>query len=306
MQCPNCSADNRPEAKFCSECGTKLEMRCPSCHTIMPPVAKFCDGCGASLAAPPAQRPEPESTVVPMPDTDGAQWRHLTVMFCDLVGSTELARMMDAEDLRDLTRAYQTLCSDIVTALDGFVARYMGDGVLVYFGYPRAHEDDAERAVRAGLEMIEALRGLNAGLAREKGVELAMRVGLATGRVVAGDLVGEGASEEMVVLGETPNLAARLQGEAEPNTVVIGPTTLQLLRGLIEYEDRGRRQLKGFPEPVLVTRVLRLVDSESRFDAARASRHLTPLVGRTDEGSASQASLGAGVQRRGASGAAGW
>jgi len=218
-----------------------------------------------------------------MPKADGAEWRQLTVMFCDLVDSTELARKLGAEDLRELTRAYQSMCAQIVSDLDGFIARYMGDGVLVYFGYPQAHEDDAERAVRAGLEMIANLQNINAGLGRDKGVELSMRVGLSTGRVVAGDLVGEGASEEMVVLGETPNLAARLEAIAEPDTVVIGPSTFRLLQGLIEYENIGPHELKGFLEPVVVTRVVRLLDNESRFDAGREGRHLTPLVGRKDE-----------------------
>jgi class 3 adenylate cyclase/predicted ATPase len=220
---------------------------------------------------------------VPVPSAREAEWRQMTVMFCDLVGSTELAHQVDAEDLREIIRAYQGLCTRIVDGLDGLVARYMGDGMMIYFGYPMAHEDDAERAVRAGLQIVEAVEGLDAGLGREKGAALAVRVGLATGRVLAGDLIGEGASEEKAVLGETPNLAARLEAVAEPGTVVIAPGTLELLKGLVEHEDAGLHQLKGFPEPVAVTRVVRMLEGESRFDAARAKRHLTPMVGRVDE-----------------------
>ena len=151
-------------------------------------------------------------------------------MFCDLVGSTALSSRLDPEDLREIIGAYHRCVAQIIAESDGFVSRYMGDGVLVYFGYPQAHEDDAERAVRAGLSAIEAVRRLDV-----KSVKLQTRVGIATGLVVVGDLIGEGSAQEQSVVGETPNLASRLQGLAEPDTVVIAPSTRRLVRDLFEY-----------------------------------------------------------------------
>ncbi|MCK5366110.1 MAG: AAA family ATPase, partial [Gammaproteobacteria bacterium] len=206
----------------------------------------------------------------------------LTVMFCDLVGSTELSQRLDPEDLSDINRAYQDACRDAIQQYAGFIARYMGDGVLVYFGYPQAHEDDAERAVRAGLAIVQSMAGLTAGIGEQHGVELAVRVGVATGSVVVGDIVGEGAAEEAAVVGETPNLAARLQGVAEPNQVMIVPATHQLLGALFEYEDSGTHELKGMEQPVQVWRVVREGDVDSRYEARRLDSGL-PLVGRQEE-----------------------
>ncbi len=293
MRCPECSTENRPQAKFCSECGKRLETVCRACQTALAPGARFCDECGEPVASSPApalapaqETPPPVAEPVVLPSADDAEWRQMTVMFCDLVGSTALAHQLDPEDLREIIRAYQERCSRIVAGLDGLIARFMGDGMMIYFGYPHAHEDDAERAVRAGLAIVESVRELDAQLGRDKGVDLAVRIGLATGRVLAGDLIGEGASEEKAVLGETPNLAARLEAVAAPDSVVIGPTTRELLKGLIELEDLGPQTLKGFPEPVTATRVVRLLERESRFEAAQAERHLTPMVGRVDEAAA--------------------
>jgi class 3 adenylate cyclase/tetratricopeptide (TPR) repeat protein len=215
-------------------------------------------------------------------DSLSAERRQLTVMFCDLVGSTALARKLDPEDLRDVTRAYQDACTAALERFDGFVARYMGDGVLTYFGYPRAHEDDAERAVRAGFGVVKAVQALRAVLAPEYGIELAVRVGIATGPTVVGDLVGEGASQESIVVGETPNLAARLQELAGPNEIILAPGTHRLAGGAFRYKDLGIRTLKGFDEPVRAWRVLSEQHVESRFEAARG-RYLTPLVGRQEE-----------------------
>ena len=166
----------------------------------------------------------------PAPRTD-AERRQVTVMFSDLVGSTALAARMDPEDLREVISAYQKCVAVTVDRLDGFVAKYMGDGVLVYFGYPQAHEDDAERAVRSGLELIAAVGRLKSS------VPLQTRVGIATGLVVVGDLIGSGAAQEQAVVGETPNIAARLQGVAEPNTVVIAESTRKLLGNLFDLQD---------------------------------------------------------------------
>jgi class 3 adenylate cyclase len=197
-------------------------------------------------------------------------------MFCDLVGSTPLSSRLDPEDLREVIAAYHRAVAEVVTRLDGFVSRYMGDGVLVYFGYPQAHEDDAERAVRAGLGAIEAV-----GLVDVKSVKLQARVAIATGLVVVGDLIGAGAAQEQSVVGETPNLAARLQALAEPNTVVIGPLTRQLLGNLFEYRNLGTVELKGFAKPLQAYQVLRPSTMESRFEALRSEA--APLVGRDVE-----------------------
>jgi len=206
-----------------------------------------------------------------------AERRQLTVMFCDLVGSTELSARLDPEDLREVIAAYHRAVADVVRGLDGFVAKYMGDGVLVYFGYPNAHEDDAERAVRAGLACIDAVRRLDV-----KVVKLQARVGVATGLVVVGDLIGEGSAQEQSVVGETPNLAARLQALAEPETVVIAAGTRRLLGDLFEYRDLGTIEIKGIVGPVPAWQVLRPSAVASRFEALRGSV-LSSLVGRGEE-----------------------
>jgi class 3 adenylate cyclase/ABC-type transport system involved in cytochrome c biogenesis ATPase subunit len=205
-----------------------------------------------------------------------AQRRQLTVMFCDLVGSTALSARFDPEELRDEIRAYQNAVSGVVARYDGFVAKFMGDGVLIYFGYPRAHEDDAERAVRAGLEIEVAVSSL-----ATRGTEpLAVRIGIATGLVVVGDLVGEGSAQEQAVVGETPNLAARLQALAEPGQIVLAGATRRLVGDLFRLTDLGRQVAKGFAAPVEAFAVEGVAVAESRFEARRG---ITDLVGRAAE-----------------------
>src|SRR5215831_11689024 len=210
------------------------------------------------------------------PDTDGAERRQITVMFSDLVGSTALSARMDLEDLREVISSYQKCVADTVRRFGGFVARYMGDGVLIYFGYPAAHEDDAERAVRAGLALIDAVATLPAP------EPLQVRVGVATGMVVVGDLVGSGEAQEHDIVGETPNLAARLQAIAGPNTVVIAEATRRLLGNIFELQDLGPRELKGIGRPVRAFVALRPSSVESRFEAMHPGV-LTALVGREEE-----------------------
>jgi class 3 adenylate cyclase/predicted ATPase len=218
------------------------------------------------------------ATVEAQPKTqDSAERRQVTVMFSDLVGSTSLSARMDPEDLRELISAYQKCAAETVRRFDGFVARYMGDGVLVYFGYPQAHEDDSERAVRAGLELITAVAALKSR------VSLQTRIGIATGLVVVGDLIGSGDTQERSMIGETPNLAARLQGIAEPNTVVICDSTRRLLGNLFELKDLGLRDdLKGVGEATRAWAALRASSVASRFEALHAG-DLTALVGREEE-----------------------
>jgi predicted ATPase/class 3 adenylate cyclase len=212
------------------------------------------------------------------PQSAEAERRHLTVMFCDLVGSTALSERLDPEDFRDIMRLYQETCAAVVARFDGYLAKFLGDGVLVYFGYPRAHEDDAERAIRASLKIVEELEKLQ----HQDAPGLQTRIGIATGLVVAGDLVGEGVSETRAISGETPNLAARLQTLAEPGTVVVSKSTRQLARGLFEFTDLGHRRLKGIVEPVELWRVDSDKTIESRFEAIHA-RTLTPFIGREHE-----------------------
>lgn len=209
---------------------------------------------------------------------DGAERRQLTVMFCDLVGSTALSARLDPEDMRAIIGAYHRCCTDLIERRGGFVAKYMGDGVLAYFGYPHAHEHDAERAVQAGL----ALAGAVPKLATTAGAPLSVRVGIATGTVVVGDLIGSGDAQERGVVGETPNLAARLQSIAEPGMVVIAESTRRLLGDLFELADLGSRDLKGIAGPARAWAALRAGAAESRFDALRAS-NMVALVGREEE-----------------------
>jgi class 3 adenylate cyclase len=224
-----------------------------------------------SAAPPPAREPAREAAV------SHAERRQLTVMFCDLVGSTALSARLDPEDLRAVIGAYHRSCAAVIERAGGFVAKYMGDGVLAYFGYPRADEHVAERAVRVGLALVEAVAALDTAA----GERLQARVGIATGLVVVGDLIGEGAAQEQAVVGETPNLAARLQALAAPGTVVIGSSTRRLTGGLFDYEDLGAVEIKGLAGPVMAARVLRESAVENRFEALRATA--LPLVGRGEE-----------------------
>ena len=226
-----------------------------------------------------AERASDADKVAPTaaPKSSGqAERRQVTVMFSDLVGSTALSARMDPEDLREVISAYQKCVAETVGRFGGFVAKYMGDGVLVYFGYPQAHEDDAERAVRAGLELIGAVSAIKSN------APLQTRVGIATGMVVVGDLIGSGEAQERGIVGETPNLAARLQGIAEPNMVVIAEGTRKLLGSLFELHYLGAKDLKGIAGPVRGWAVLRASSVESRFEALHTTG-LTALVGREEE-----------------------
>ena len=280
MECPICRAETPDVGKFCTTCGAALPVRCPSCGSANHSSSKFCLDCGQKLSGANYETTtKPATPSVASPSTQSntsAERRQVTVMFCDLVGSTALSARMDPEDLREVISAYQKCVTETVRRVGGFVARYMGDGVLVYFGYPEAHEDDAEQAVRAGLELIAAVTALNSP------VSLQTRIGIATGMVVVGDLVGSGDAQERGIVGETPNLAARLQGIAEPNMVVIAEGTRKLLGNLFELQDLGLKELKGIAEPVRVFAALRASSVESRFEAMHPGG-LTDLVGREEE-----------------------
>jgi class 3 adenylate cyclase len=230
---------------------------------------------------PPRIRETQQSQPRTEPLASEAERRQLTVLFCDLVDSTVLASQLDPEEWREVVRAYQETCATVIARYEGHIAQYLGDGLLVYFGYPLAHEDDAQRAVRAGLGMVEAIGQLNTRLGRERSIQLAVRLGIHTGLVVVGD-VGGGTRQEQLALGETPNVAARLQGIATPNTLVISATTLPLLGGFFACQSLGIPPMKGLPQPLEVFQVLSERTARNRLEAA-GSTSLTPLVGRESE-----------------------
>jgi class 3 adenylate cyclase len=217
-----------------------------------------------------------------------AERRQITVMFCDLIGSTELSQLLDMEDLRNLNRAYQEACRKCIESYEGFVTKYMGDGVLAYFGYPIAHEDDSERSIHAARAIIDAIGKLNeqtgSMLASDSDLafDLSVRIGIATGAVVVGDLIGEGASRENAVVGETPNLAARLEAIAEPNTMVISAATRQLAGGSFAYLSLGDQSLKGIKGTVEAWTVTGAQDQGSRFETLH-EKSISPLIGREEE-----------------------
>ena len=275
MHCPSCGSENPEGMKFCGACATPLKNICAKCGFENPPGFKFCGQCGAPLTG---TTPATATTEHKSPE---AERRHLTVMFCDLVGSTSLAHQLDPEELREVVRHYQEVCAEAINRFEGTIAQYLGDGILAYFGYPRAHEDEARRAVRAGLEILTNMQQLNARLQREIGVNLAIRVGIHTGLVVVGEM-GTPHKREQLALGKTPNLAARLQGLADPNTVVISAATHRLVQGFFACQSLGPHKLKGIPLPLEVFKVLHETEGQSRFEAT-LTQGLTPLIGKQKE-----------------------
>jgi class 3 adenylate cyclase len=278
--CSSCGNQIPADARFCPQCGTAQAVSCAACGHANAAGSKFCAQCGAKVGAAATSAPSPAPAAPAAPPVargaTAAERRQLTVMFCDLVGSTALSTRLDPEDLRDVIAAYHKCTADVVTRLGGYVAKYMGDGVLIYFGYPEAHEADAENAVRAALALIEAVTRLFA----EGGHQI--RIGVATGLVVVGELVGAGEAQERNVVGETPNLAARLQSAAVPNTAVVDATTRRLAGDLFAYEAIAPAALKGFAEPVGAWKILRERSIASRFEARRDTM-LAPLIGREEE-----------------------
>ncbi|MFQ5937712.1 MAG: adenylate/guanylate cyclase domain-containing protein, partial [Acidiferrobacterales bacterium] len=265
------------DRRFCAKCGAPLAITCSECGFANQSGADFCGGCGRALSA---------TGVLPTDsaqkrDTPDAERRQLTVMFCDLVGSTALAERLDPEELRELLAQYQDTCANVIQRYEGHIARYVGDGLLVHFGYPHAHEDDPQRAVRAGLDIVEALRDLDSKITYP-GTNLAVRIGITTGLVVAGDIGSGERVEEKAIVGETPNLAARLQALAKPNTVVIGATTHRLVEGLFNCEDLGSQKLKGISQAVTAYRARGERCAESLRGAGRTGLNPTRRARRGD------------------------
>jgi class 3 adenylate cyclase/predicted ATPase len=278
VRCGNCGADNPKRARFCIECGTPIPARCPRCDAEAPPRARFCAECGCAL---PAAAPATAGAGAPDWRASEAERRQVTVLFCDLVGSTLLAEALDPEDLRDVLGRCHAVCSEAVQRFGGKVAKYLGDGVLVYFGYPVAHEDDAQRAVRAALGIVEGMAPQAQELREQRDLELAVRLGIHTGLVVAGDIGVEG-ERTVDIVGETPNVAARLQDLAAPNSIVISGETQRLVQGYFEFRPLGPQVVKGLSRRIETYQVLRESAARSRLDAASAKR-LTPFVGRDRE-----------------------
>src|SRR5216683_3462131 len=273
MRCSKCGSDNREGAKFCKECASPLSTKCAACRALNQPGAKFCDECGTALVDA-AQVTVAEAT--PTAVSAAGERRHLTMLFCDLVGSTEIAAHLDPEEWRETVASYQRVAAEAITRFDGYVAQYLGDGVMAYFGWPEAHDNDAERAARAGLAILDAIAKLNEQSERRK---LSARVGIDSGAVV----VGASAGKEADVFGDAPNIAARVQSAADPDTVMITDATYRLVSGVFGVEDRAPQQLKGIERPLQLYRVIQPSGARGRLEAAAAMRGLTPFVGREDE-----------------------
>src|SRR5215472_9634043 len=289
MRCSKCGADNREGRKFCAKCGGPLVWLCPKCGASNEPGEHFCGECGSVLSTSGVDVDSTESAsstpVNQVPagridegTTSKGERRHLTVLFCDLVNSTQIAARLDPEEWRDVVARYQQVAAEAVVRFDGRIAQYLGDGVLALFGYPTAHENDAERAIRTGLEIIEEVSALNARLDAKRLPALEARVGIHAGPVVVGDSDNKSAN----VFGETPNMAARVQAAAEPNTVVVSAAVYQLVSGLFVVEDRGAQTLKGIDHPVQLYRVIQPTVVR-RLVLGGASRVLTPFIGRDEE-----------------------
>ncbi|MCY3720733.1 MAG: AAA family ATPase [Candidatus Poribacteria bacterium] len=257
--------------------------RCPNCGFLNPSF-KFCGECGTSLESPARPRKIPAVDTAVMEDAlpHRAEHRQLTVLFCDIVDSTAFSEKLDPEELRNLLEVYRTCIMEVVLAQDGHIARYFGDGILVYFGYPIAHEDAAHRAVRAALGIVAALETLNPYLQASFGVEIRVRLSIDTGLVVVWHISGDASPEAIDIVGKTPNIAARMQALATPNSIVIGDTTHQLVEGFFETAALGTFPIRGISQPVNVYQVSGEIPAQSRLDIASESG-LTPLIGRARE-----------------------
>jgi class 3 adenylate cyclase/predicted ATPase len=275
VRCAACSFENLPGARFCSACGLGLQRICASCGHANGSGAQFCSACGRRLA------PDAEATTqrdVSSGHRLVGERRQLTVLFCDIVGSTELAARLDPEEWQAIVADYQRCGTEAVDRFGGFIAKFLGDGFLTYFGYPLVHDDGPERGVRAGIAIVAALAPLNERLAEHHGIRLAVRIGVHTGEVV----IGEGGGREPEVFGEAVHVAARVQHHAGPDEVFVTETTAQLVSGLFVMEERGTHELRGIPAPVLLYRVVQPSGVRGRLQAA-GTHDLTPFVGRAPE-----------------------
>ena len=260
MRCPNCQCENPESTRFCIECGSAFERHCLECGFDNPPRAKFCGRCGASLTESASRLPAPSTPTEAAPSVSAptGERRHLTVLFCDLVGSTAISAQLDPEEWRETLAGFHRAAAAAITRFDGHVAKYLGDGVMAYFGWPAAHDNDAERAARAGLAILDAIAKLNEQPGQ---VKLATRVGIDSGTVV----IGRGAGNEAEVFGDAPNIAARVQAAAAPGTVAVTDATHRLVVGLV----RGRR-----PRRAATQRHRTAAPALSRSPSERSARTL--------------------------------
>ncbi|MFC1665639.1 adenylate/guanylate cyclase domain-containing protein [Pseudomonadota bacterium] len=297
MRCSKCSTTNRSNRHFCSECSSPLTQVCIKCSFENLPAERFCGGCGENVVTYTSLPVEPKplaandqadnssgshSWRILHRDSPAAERRQLTVLFSDLVDSTGLSMRLDPEELREIIRAYQSACSKVIQASGGEVARYIGDGIMAYFGYPQANEDDAERAVQSALGIVDAIFDLNRKSNLQDSDHLSVRIGIATGMVVAGDLIGDGAAEQSAVVGETPNLASRIQQICQPNEVVISEQTRQMVGENFSLSNLGKRDIKGSDAPLQIWKVRRSIPRRARLPANKSAMD-TDLVGRDNE-----------------------
>lgn len=285
MKCSSCGRHISLNANFCGHCGSaiKSSTECLFCNRLNPADVQFCINCGASLSIErPSPFPQPDSTAIqPKVMPAESERRHITVVFCDLVDSASIAEQQDPEDFHEMIRSYQETCSRVVSKYDGHIAQHFGDGVLVYFGYPQAHEDDAQRAIRAGLRILDELDVLSTRMEGRYGVRLSVRIGIHSGSVVVGKTGGDDSSERLA-FGHTINVAARLQDIADANCVVMSDATFRLVRGLFIVKDLGGQSLKGIADQINAYRVLQASGVGSNFDLLVTYRR-TPLIGRREE-----------------------
>ena len=272
-RCNACGFENEGNGLFCGGCAARLPAPCASCGFANPPDHSFCGGCGTRLAT--------AADAAPLTAEGTGERRQITVLFCDIAGSTELSERVDPEELREIVQRYQEASANVVQSAGGHVAQYLGDGILAYFGYPIAHEDDARRAVHAGLGIVASVRDMNDESLRRRGISVAVRCAIHTGPVVAGDVGAKGSGARLAV-GSTPNIAAHLQSAAPINAVVLSATTEHLVRGWFEIDALGPKQVKGRKDPIEVYQALREAAARSRSELD-AARHLSPLVGRVEE-----------------------
>jgi len=274
FNCQACGGQSPAEAKFCIHCGGRLAARCTSCGAAVAVGARFCSECGAAMVAIGIGVPWPATSTM---EADGER-RQLTVLFCDIVNSTELSYVLDPEELRTILRTYQEACATAVAKFEGHLAKYLGDGIMAYFGYPRAHDDDARRAVLAASDIIAAVRGISREQRSRTHREIKVRVGIHTGLVVTGELGGGAVREQHGVVGQTPNIAARIQNLAKPNSIVVSAQTRALLQETFEVRALGRIPMKGLPQAFELFQV-----GERQVPSAMLARQPVELAGRGKE-----------------------
>ena len=278
MRCTACGTDNAPERRFCADCGAGLAIACGICNAANEARARFCGQCGAALDGPGAQKAPGLAEAEPR-SWPAAERRQLTLLFCDLCSSTTLSDRLDPEDMREVLEGYRARCAAALARYGGTVAYYMGDGILAYFGYPTAHEDDALRAVRAALEIVPAVATLGAGWPWPLPLPLQVRISIHTGLVVAGEISLDSRRNELWAVGRAPNIAARLQSLAAPDSIVVSEATHRLLHGVFVTSSLGRHRLPGIDETIEVLRI----ESEQPVGTAvtlDVGAHAAPLVNR--------------------------